>query len=362
MNKKELFIGLMSGTSLDGVDIALCKINAKECKLLHTKEYPFPLALKEQILFTISSSVTLQTIGELDHKLGKLFAESIEKFLGEFELNAKEIKAIGLHGQTLWHQPESKTSFSMQLGDANIVCAKTNIQTVADFRRMDIANAGQGAPFAPAFHKFAFAGLGAGICVVNIGGMANITLLDEPLRGWDSGCGNVLLDLWISKTQKRAYDRDGEYARGGKLNFALLNAMLADPYFQKEPPKSTGREYFNTRWLEKILSKFEPLQAQDIQRTLLELTAKSISRDIKPHNIKTIILCGGGAKNSFLVERLQELSSSNVKYSNDLGVDSDALEAMAFAWLAYKRIHREVVELKDVTGARKNSLLGAVYV
>ncbi len=361
MNKKELFIGLMSGTSLDGVDIVLCEINAKECKLLHTKEYPFPSALKEQVLHTISSSITLQTVGMLDHKLGKLFAESIEKFLKEFELNAKDIKAIGLHGQTLWHQPESKTPFSMQLGDANIVCSETNIQTVADFRRMDIANGGQGAPFAPAFHKFAFAGLGSGVCVVNIGGMANITLLDEPLRGWDSGCGNVLLDYWIAKTQKQTYDRDGEYARSGELNSALLNAMLEDPYFQKEPPKSTGREYFNTKWLENILSKFEPLQAQDIQRTLLELTAKSISNEIKNHNIKTIILCGGGAKNSFLVERLQEISSTNVKRSNDLGVDSDSLEAMAFAWLAYKRVHREVVELKNVTGARKNSLLGGIY-
>ena len=361
MNKKEYFIGLMSGTSLDGVDVAYCEINANSCKLLHSKEYPFASELQEQILSSISSSVTLQSIGELDHKLALLYAKSINLFLEEFKLNAKDITAIGLHGQTLWHQPESSTPFSMQLGDANIVCSKTGIQTVADFRRMDMANGGQGAPFAPAFHKFAFSHLGSGICVLNIGGMANVTLLDETLRGWDSGCGNVLLDYWTRESLYKPYDVDGEYAKSGTLNHALLNAMLEDKYFHKEPPKSTGREYFNAKWLDNILENFEPLNAKDIQRTLLELTAQSISNDLKSKDIKTIIVCGGGAKNSFLMQRLKALNPADVKHSNDVGIDGDALEAMAFAWLAYKRIHRETVELKDVTGATKNSLLGGVY-
>jgi len=361
MNKKEYFIGLMSGTSLDGVDIALCEIDAKECTLLHSKEYPFPPELKEQILKSISSNVTLKSVGELDHKLGVLFADSVNTFIKEFNLNAKEITAIGLHGQTLWHEPESETPFSMQLGDANIVCAKSNIKTVADFRRMDIANGGQGAPFAPAFHKFMFSHLKGGVALVNIGGMANITLLGQELLGWDSGCGNVLLDYWMSESAYKPYDVNGEYARSGEVNTSLLNAMLEDEYFSKEPPKSTGREYFNNRWLDAILSKFEPLKAEDIQRTLLELTAQSISNDIESQNIKTLIVCGGGAKNGFLMQRLQALNSADVKCSNDVGVDGDALEAMAFAWLAYKRVHKEVVDLKSVTGASQNTLLGGIY-
>jgi len=361
MNKKELFIGVMSGTSLDGVDISLCEINTHTCKLLHSKEYPFPKELKEQILQCISSPVTLKNIGKLDHKLGLLYAKSITTFLNDFTLKAQEITAIGLHGQTLWHEPNSQTPFSMQLGDANIVTAQTGIQTVSDFRRMDIANGGQGAPFAPAFHKFIFSHLGKNVAVLNIGGMANITLLGKKILGWDSGCGNVLLDYWAGESIYKPYDFDGEYAKSGRLKHTLLNAMLEDEYFEKQPPKSTGREYFNAQWLDSILSKFPPLKAQDIQRTLLELTAKSISNDLKSYDIKTIIVCGGGAKNSFLMQRLKELNSAELQHSNDFGVDSDALESMAFAWLGYKRVHREEVELKDVTGAKKNSLLGAIY-
>jgi len=351
----------MSGTSLDGVDIAFCEIDAKSCKLLHAKEYPFPTQLKELVLTAISSSITVATLGELDHKLGRLYADSIANFLEFFKLNAEDVNAIGLHGQTLWHAPIGEYPFSMQLGDPNIVCAKTGIQTVADFRRMDIANGGQGAPFAPAFHKEIFAHLGEHIAVVNIGGMANITLFGKELLGWDSGCGNVLLDYWMSESAYKPYDVDGEYAKSGRLNSSLLDAMLEDKYFQKSPPKSSGREYFNARWLDEILAKFEPLKAEDIQRTLLELTAQTISNDLKNRELKTIIICGGGAKNIFLMQRLQALNSADVKCSDDIGVDGDALEAMAFAWLAYKRVHNEEVELKSVTGATKNSLLGAIY-
>jgi len=361
MNKKEHFIGIMSGTSLDGVDIAYCEINTKNCNLIYSKEYSFPPELKEQILKSISSNVTLKSVGELDHKLGVLFADSVNTFIKEFNLNAKEITAIGLHGQTLWHEPESETPFSMQLGDANIVCVKSNIKTVADFRRMDIANGGQGAPFAPAFHKFLFSHLGKDIAVLNIGGMANITILEQELLGWDSGCGNVLLDYWCSKSAYKPYDLDGVYAKSGKLNTPLLNTMLADEYFKKTAPKSTGREYFNPDWLDAILSNFGALKSADIQRTLLELTAVSISNDLKTRELKTVIVCGGGAKNKFLVQRLQELNSAEVKPSCDFDVNGDALEAMAFAWFAYKRLHNEKVDLKSVTGATKNSLLGGIY-
>lgn len=361
MKRKELFIGVMSGTSLDGVDIALCEINATSCKLVHSHEYPFPKELRESILNAISCSITLETLGLLDHKLGLLYSNSINNFLLNYNINAKDVNAIGLHGQTLWHSPLGDSPFSMQLGDANIICASTHIKTVADFRRMDIANGGQGAPFAPAFHKFAFSHLGDGIAIVNIGGMANITLLDDELLGWDSGCGNVLLDYWCSESAYKPYDLDGVYAKSGVLKAELLNAMLEDPYFKKSAPKSTGREYFNASWLDNVLANFGPLQAKDIQRTLLELTAQTISNDLKNRDIKTLIVCGGGAKNKFLMQRLSELNNADVKCSNEVGVDSDALEAMAFAWLAYKRVNNEEVDLKSVTGATKNSLLGAIY-
>ena len=361
MNNKKLFIGVMSGTSLDGVDVALCEIDDNSCKLIHSHEYPFPSDLKEAILTAISSTLTLKSIGILDHKLGVLYANAINEFLFTYKIEKEEVSAIGLHGQTLWHEPHTQTPFSMQLGDANIVASQTNITTVADFRRMDIANGGQGAPFAPAFHKFLFSHLGEGVAVLNIGGMANITLLEEPLLGWDSGCGNVLLDHFTNKCLNKAYDKDGEFAQSGTLNNTLLQTMLSDTYFQKISPKSTGREYFNAQWLEAILSNFTEVNAADIQRTLLELTAKSIANDLENHQITTLIICGGGAKNKFLMQRLQALTSTNVTSSDALGVDGDALEAMAFAWFAYKRVKNEKVDLMSVTGAKQNSLLGAIY-
>lgn len=361
MKPKKLFIGLMSGTSLDGVDVALCEINATSCRLLHSHEFSFAKELKADILKAIASPLTLQDIGRLDHRLGLLYANSVLSFLEMFHINAKDVNAIGLHGQTLWHQPLGETPFSMQLGDANIVAAKTAIKTVADFRRMDIANGGQGAPFAPAFHQFVFSHLGEGVAVVNIGGMANITLLGDSLSGWDSGCGNVLLDYWVQERAYKPYDLDGAFAQSGSINHALLSAMLADPYFAKPAPKSTGREYFNEEWLEEKLTHYTLTKAEDIQRTLLELTALTISNDLKKRDLQSVIVCGGGAKNRFLMQRLAALNSAKVLPSCELGVDGDSLEAMAFAWLAYKRVHRQKVDLKSVTGAHRNSLLGGIY-
>ncbi|QSZ40694.1 anhydro-N-acetylmuramic acid kinase [Sulfurimonas aquatica] len=356
-----LYIGVMSGTSLDGVDIALCDIDKSSCKLLAFEEYPFPKTLKEEVLSIINGVVTLKELGTLDAKLGELYSETLSQFLRSQKLNTKDINAIGLHGQTLWHEPHSKHPFSMQLGDANRVVAKTGIKTVADFRRMDIANGGEGAPFAPAFHKFLFEKLEGNIAVLNIGGMANITLLGSTLRGWDTGCGNVLLDMWMSKTQEKSYDKNGEFAQGGKVISELLEDMLNDEYFKKEPPKSTGREYFNESWFAKFLPIFNAYKDRDIMRTLLELTAKTVANDLNKTDATKLILCGGGTRNGFLVKRLSELCSCEINRSEEFGVSSDALEAMAFAWLAYKRINNEVVELSSVTGSKKDSQLGAIY-
>jgi len=357
----ELYIGVMSGTSLDGVDISLCEIDSKECKLLYANEYPFPLDLKTDILQMISEASTIEQVGILDSKLGKLFGDLINKFLQEFEINSDNIVAIGLHGQTLWHAPQNQHPFSIQLGSPSQVHSLTSIKVVSDFRNLDITNGGQGAPFAPAFHEFLFSAIKEKTTVVNIGGMANVTLLGSTLQGWDTGPGNIFLDTWIQKTKNFMYDKDGIFAKSGTLHQELLAIFLSDSYFKQKPPKSTGREYFNSKWLEKNLQSFKMLPSEDIQRTLLELTAKTITDALKTTDTTLTILCGGGSKNGYLVQRIQELSSHKVVNSKEYNVDSNAMESMAFAWFAYKRIHNEAANLASVTGAKKNSILGGVY-
>ena len=356
-----LYIGIMSGTSLDGIDVALCKIDSTSCKLISAKEYPFDALLKKDILELIDGYSSLKKIGEMNIRLGLAFAHAVNRFMREKELKIADVNAVGLHGQTLWHSPNGEFPFSMQLGDPSMVVAKTGLRVVADFRSMDVANGGQGAPFAPAFHQFLFADLKEKTAVLNIGGMANITLLSEELQGWDTGCGNVLLDYWIMQTRQKSYDEDGEFAKSGVVNSDLLNSMLDDDYFKILPPKSTGREYFNATWLASHFPVFQTLNDEDIQRTLLELTAFSIAKDVKKSGVELLIVCGGGAQNKFLMQRIKALTKIDIKVSDELGVSSDALEAMAFAWLAYKRVNNEEVNLKSVTGASKNSLLGGIY-
>ena len=355
-----LYIGVMSGTSLDGVDIALCEIDGSFFKLIASHEYPFDKSLKKEILHAIANKSMLKSTGELNIKLGLVYADAIGEFLKFKKIKAESVNAIGLHGQTLWHQPDSDFPFSMQLGCPNVVSAKTGIRVVSDFRSMDIANGGQGAPLTPAFHQFVFGNTKKKTAVLNIGGMANITLLGENLQGWDSGPGNVLMDTWMQKSQKLSYDKGGKFAGKGRVNKELLESFLSDNYFHKEPPKSTGREKFSKKYLLNILSDFKELKAKDIQRTLLELTARTISKDLKNYGVKKLILCGGGAKNKTLIKRVKKLSKIQLLKSDELGVSSNFLEAMAFAWLAYKRVHNEEVDLKSVTGAKKNSLLGVI--
>ena len=356
-----LYIGVMSGTSLDGVDITLCEIDDSRCELIESHEYPFDKELKDEILNIISSSTTLEQIGMLNTRLGHLFADSINSFVKEKKIDIKSVKAIGLHGQTLWHSPHSEYPFSMQLGCPNVVSSKTDMQVVADFRNMDIANGGEGAPFAPAFHQFLFGSTEKKTAVVNIGGMANITVLGNDLKGWDTGVGNALLDYWVQRCKNEPYDKDGKFAQSGNLDKSLLESFLDDDYFKKQSPKSTGREYFNDTWLANHLPVFQTLKDEDIQRTLLELTASTIADDVKKTQSELLVVCGGGTNNSFLMKRLGELCETEVKISDELGVSSEFVESMAFAWLAFKRIDRSEVNLSSVTGANKNSILGGVY-
>jgi anhydro-N-acetylmuramic acid kinase len=319
----------------------------------------------------ISGTCTLEEVGRADHALGLLFTEAVASLLVSHNIDASTITAIGSHGQTLWHDPQGEYAFTMQLGNPNIIAAKTGIEVIADFRRKDVALGGQGAPFAPAFHEFIFSNINASVAVLNIGGMANITILGDTLIGYDTGCGNVLMDMWISKHKNLSYDKDGAWAKSGEVDYTLLDVMMSDAYFALAYPKSTGREKFNEGWLDDILcctstssvnaqgtSVADPVEAQDVQRTLLELTALSISNEVLKFNTDVALLCGGGAKNSFLVERIKALMP-NVEVA--IAQNADEIEAMTFAWLAYKRIHKEEVNLKDVTGASDNAILGGVY-
>ncbi len=359
--KRERYIGIMSGTSLDGVDVVLCEIDALECILVSSLEYPLPLELKADILTMIEGKSSLEEVGKIDHRLGTLFTQAVGALLIRENIDVSTVKAIGSHGQTLWHEPRGEYPFSMQLGDPNILTAKTGISVVADFRRKDMALGGQGAPFAPAFHEFIFGNIKSSVSIVNIGGMANITVLadtvNEKLTGYDTGCGNVLLDLWIAEHQGNSYDKDGEWARSGSVDYGLLDSMMSDDYFEQTYPKSTGREKFNKSWLQGHLSG-KTYNPEDVQRTLLELTALSISNEVLRFNRDVAVLCGGGAKNTFLIERIKTLMP-NVEVI--IAGNADYIEAMTFAWLAYKRVHKETVNLKDVTGARDNTVLGGLY-
>jgi len=356
---KEKYIGIMSGTSLDGVDVVLCSINKSSCGLLASYEHPFPRSLKEEVMHMLSAPLSLQQVGELDHKLGTLFAEAVTAFLEKEKIDPKQIRAIGSHGQTLWHQPEGEHSFSMQLGDPNMIAVRTGLKVVADFRRKDMALGGSGAPFAPAFHRFLLGTNDGSACVANIGGIANITVLADPLVGYDTGPGNMLMDMWILKYKNLGYDKDGTWAKEGKVNYLLLDRMMEDAYFAMDYPKSTGREKFNLDWLNNVLDVGVKIpRPADVQRTLLELTALSLSNEVLKFNPDMLLLCGGGAKNGFLVERIAALMP-NIQ----MGImdNADSLEAMMMAWLAYKRLHNEHVHLKEVTGASQNSILGGVY-
>jgi len=358
---KNRYIGLMSGTSLDGVDVVLCQIDDEVCELEASSFLQFDKTLKEQILLAIDGETTLKEIGTIDHKLALFFAQAVNELLEKEGVDAKEVVAIGSHGQTLWHEPNALYAFSMQLGNASVLAVETGIDVVSDFRSKDMALGGQGAPFAPAFHSFLFSHL-KNAAVLNIGGMANISVFEPELIGYDTGCGNVLLDMWVSEHKNVAYDKDGNWAKMGKVHHELLQNMLQDEYFLLKFPKSTGREYFNKKFLIKYLEPFAKICKEDVQATLLALTVQTIADEIKKFNIEELLVCGGGVRNLFLMQELKKaLPKVRVNSTEQYGVDSDNMEAMIFAWLADRRVRKEKINLKTVTGAKNNTILGAIY-
>jgi len=357
----ELFIGVMSGTSLDAIDISLCEISKDRCIEIHSGEYPYDAKLKVDILYAIANPITLKQVGELNYSLAKAYASALSTFISTNKIDKTKVQAVGLHGQTLWHEPNSTKPFSMQLGDASLVSKLVGIDVVSDFRSGDVALGGQGAPFTPAFHKFIFDYETKKVAVLNLGGIANLSILSDKLVGFDTGPANILMDLWIQKKQSKKYDENGTWAKSGNSDARLLKRMLDEMFFKKNAPKSTGRELFNESWLDEKLIGLT-LSDEDVQATLLELTLMSVKNELLKYKVNELLVCGGGSRNEYLMLRLaEELPHIDVKTTDNVGVASSSLEAMAFAWLAYKRVAKEEVGLKDVTGASRDTVLGAIY-
>ena len=358
------YIGLMSGTSMDALDVALVEFENK-ANLKFYQEYPIDPSLRKKIR-SINGKSEIGHIAELDNELGHLFARAVNDLLTETNINAEQIIAIGSHGQTILHKPNGKHATSIQISNPNIISAETGITTVADFRRMDMAYGGQGAPLASAFHQYQFQQNNKTTVILNIGGIANITLLsNNDVIGFDTGPGNALLDDWIQHNQSKEYDKDSEWAREGTVNKELLNIMLSENYFALPSPKSTGREYFNLAWLNTYIKKIDSnISPADIQATLLRLSAITISDSINASssNINEVLICGGGAYNPNLMDSLQNLLPSiDVTTTAKYGLEPDCIEAVTFAWLAKQRIEKKSSNLPSVTGARKAILLGGIY-
>ncbi|WP_222890397.1 anhydro-N-acetylmuramic acid kinase [Enterobacter sp. C2] len=364
--KSGRYIGVMSGTSLDGVDVVLAAIDDRMVAQQASLSWPIPVSLKEAILAICQGQqLTLSQLGQLDSRLGKLFADAVLALLKQENLRPQEIVAIGCHGQTVWHEPLGDAPNTLQIGDNNQIVARTGITVVGDFRRRDIALGGQGAPLVPAFHQALLAHPVERRMVLNIGGIANLSLLfpGQPVRGYDTGPGNMLMDAWIWRQKGQPYDKDARWARAGNVIRPLLQQMLSDPWFARPAPKSTGREYFNYGWLERQLAHFPGLSGSDVQATLAELTAVSIAEQVLlSGGCERLLVCGGGGRNPLVMARLASLLPGiEVGTTDEAGISGDDMEALAFAWLAWRTIAGLPGNLPSVTGATQPSVLGAIF-
>jgi anhydro-N-acetylmuramic acid kinase len=359
----ELYVGLMSGTSLDGVDVVLADFASTRPRLLANAAVPFDAPLRRELLaLNTAGDNEIERAALAGNALAAAYAAAVGAVLAAAKMPAQSIRAIGCHGQTVRHRPER--GYTTQIGNAALLAELTGIRVVADFRSRDVAAGGQGAPLAPAFHAAVFADPAEDRAVLNLGGIANLSFLRRsgPVTGFDSGPANCLLDLWAAQHLGKPHDAGGRWAAGGSVIAALLERFLAEPYFALPPPKSTGRDLFNEAWLRKALHGGE--DPQSVQATLLELTARSVTSAADAHcrGAKRLIVCGGGAKNDALMRRLAELSApAPVEPSSRHGIDPQLVEATAFAWLAKQALEGRTVSLPSVTGARGARVLGAVY-
>ena len=359
----QLFIGIMSGTSLDGVDAALVDFAQTPPRTLGFATVAIPAELRARLVaLSLPGDAQLEASGDISLELADLYALATKRVLEAASVGRASVVAVGCHGQTVRHRPER--GFTIQLNDPARLAEKCGIDVVADFRRRDLAAGGEGAPLVPAFHQAAFGVAGHSRCVVNIGGIANVTAMgrDEAILGFDCGPGNVLLDAWALEHLGQPCDLDGAWSRGGKVDGTLLERLLAEPYLRRPPPKSTGRELFNRQWLAQRIATGSA--AQDVQATLVELTARAITDAITRFagGTREIYLCGGGAHNGAIVDRITQLAApARVGITDELGVPSGHVEAVAFAWLAMRCVRREPVDLTAITGARHPCILGAIY-
>ncbi len=359
----EIYLGVMSGTSVDGVDAAVVDFSSGAPRTLAFASVGFDDQLRADVLaLSAPGTDALDLAGRASIELSRTYARAVEAALAKAGVERKAVTAIGCHGQTVRHRPEM--GFTIQLNDPALLAELTGIDVIADFRRRDMAAGGQGAPLVPAFHDAVFRHASIARAVVNIGGISNVTWLTPkgPVAGFDCGPGNVLLDAWAHRHLGARFDENGTWASSGRSNRELLERLLADPYFDRAPPKSTGRELFRMEWLEQRLGAL--MDAADVQSTLADFTAHAIVTAIDRFCVPTdeIYLAGGGARNPELASRISALARGRPVASTDaLGVPSGHVESMAFAWLAMKCVRREAIDLASTTGARGPRILGAIY-
>lgn len=353
----------MSGTSLDGIDVALVDFADATPKLVASLLLPYPSELRQQLAqLAQPGDNEIERMGVAESMLAAAYANAVEQLLAQCQLSAAAITAIGCHGQTIRHRPSGPHAFTLQIGDMHRLSALTSIRVIGDFRRKDIAYGGQGAPLVPAFHQAIF-GAAQGRCILNIGGIANVTLLlpHQDIQGFDTGPGNCLLDSWVELHTGQRYDANGAFAATGRLQPALLASLFSDPYFSQTGPKSTGREYFHLPWLQGHLTGFD-LPAADVQRTLSRFSAGTMALAISRFAVQEVFVCGGGAHNPVLLQDLAELlPSCRISTTSELGVHPDWVEAMAFAWLAYAYDHGIAGNVPAVTGACRPCVLGVCF-
>lgn len=358
-----LVVGLMSGTSLDGIDAALVDFSRSQPYTLATFWQPYSDAIRQQALrLQTAQHDEIHSAALFANELARCYAEAVGHLLTKAGVGAAQVAAIGCHGQTIRHQPAA--GYTVQLNNPALLAELTGITVVADFRSRDIAAGGQGAPLVPAFHAATFGDPSRHRVILNIGGIANLTDLNpvQAVRGFDSGPGNLLMDAWIERHKGLRYDDGGQWAEQGQVLPELLDNFLADGFFGASPPKSCGRDEFNLPWIERHLAGSE--RPQDVQATLLELSAVSAIRAIDRWcgNPVELFVCGGGARNKALMARLQHhLPNCRVASTNSLGQAADWVEALAFAWLAWRTLNGEMGNLPEVTGARGPRILGAIY-
>jgi len=361
-----IYLGLISGTSMDAIDAALVDFDAAPLRIIATSATAFAPDLKRRIsaLIDHADRVALDDVGQIDTELGRAFAQAALALMQSAGIDSRRVTAIGSHGQTLRHRPDLAAPFTWQIGDPNTLAERTGISVVADFRRRDVAAGGQGAPLLPVFHDLVFRADGEDRVIANLGGIANITILkrDSSVTGFDTGPANRLLDAWIAQHQGKEFDAKGAWAASGQVDETLLRELLDEPYLRLAPPKSTGRELFNLPWLQNKLGLFSR-RPQDVQATLQQFTAATLAAAVRQYAPgAALYVCGGGAHNPALLNAIAALIAPNrVATTAALGLDPDFVEAVAFAWFAKRTLEGLTSSAGGVTGAKGARILGGVY-